>query len=92
MEGAESGSSIERGMAYNAAGVYNGSTRRRRAPSPPVPSAVASAELDKALTLVKPARGNVDLLYEALVNAEGPQDLWSGVIPVCSHLLPGAFR
>ena len=79
-------------MAYPAVGVPNGSTRRRRAPSPSAPSAVASAELDKALTLVEPSRGNIDLLYEALVNAEGPQDLWSGVIPVCSQLSLAAFR
>ena len=78
-------------MAHDAAGFYNGSTRRRRAPSP-LPSAVASAELDKALTMVKSARGHVELLYEALVNAEGPQDLWGGFIPVRAHLFPYVFR
>lgn len=80
VENAENECFHEREMAYNTTGSYN--ERRRYAPPP---STVANSELDKALVLVKPARGHAELLYEALVNVEGPQDLWGGVIPVCSH-------
>ncbi|KZT74249.1 hypothetical protein DAEQUDRAFT_807913 [Daedalea quercina L-15889] len=65
----------QRGMAYNGM-PYNGSTQRRRVPTPPA----TTNAMDKALALAKTARGGADLLYEALVNAEGPQDLHGGII------------
>ncbi|KAH9925266.1 uncharacterized protein B0H18DRAFT_1104723 [Fomitopsis serialis] len=65
-------------MAYNGLAPYygNGPTRRRRAPTPPA----TTNALDKALALAKTARGGADLLYEALVNAEGPRDLRGGIV------------
>ncbi|KAH9828545.1 uncharacterized protein C8Q71DRAFT_547147 [Rhodofomes roseus] len=77
-------------MAYNGLVPYYGgndpnrSTRRRRAPTPQpeiTPPAMSKA-LNEALALAKTAQGSADLLHEALVNAEGPQELLRGIIPV----------
>ncbi|KAH9828641.1 uncharacterized protein C8Q71DRAFT_487800 [Rhodofomes roseus] len=79
----------QRMMAYNGLVPYYGGndpnrlTRRRRAPTPQpeiTPPAMSKA-LNEALALAKNAQGSADLLHEALVNAEGPQELLRGIIP-----------
>ncbi|KAH9829145.1 uncharacterized protein C8Q71DRAFT_791365 [Rhodofomes roseus] len=79
----------QRMMAYNGLAPYYGgndpsrSTRQRRAPTPQpeiTPPAMSKA-LNEALALAKNAQGSADLLHEALVNAEGPQELLRGIIP-----------